>query len=78
MQGAPDQYGDAAKFNAKDMQRAMQRDKLAESKMRTWVRLIVRRALGRKAPPTSPWGFEVRPTAQEFVSRSAPSRRFRT
>ena len=53
MQGAPDQYGDTAKFTAEELQRALQRDQLAETKMLTRIRLIVRRVLGRKNPPTS-------------------------
>jgi hypothetical protein len=54
MQGEPDQYGDTAKFNAEELQRALQRDQLAETRMMAWVRFIVRRVLGRKNPPTSP------------------------
>jgi hypothetical protein len=54
MMGAPDQYGDAAKFHAEDLQRAMQRDQLAKTKRLTRVWLIVRRVLGRQNPPASP------------------------
>jgi hypothetical protein len=52
--GAPDQYGDAAKFHADDLQRAMERDQLAKTQKLTRVRLIVRRVLGRRNPPASP------------------------
>ncbi len=52
--GAPDQYGDAAKLHAEELQRAMQRDQLAKTKKRTRVRIIVRRILGRRNPPASP------------------------
>jgi hypothetical protein len=52
--GGPDQYTDAAKLNAKDLQRAMQRDQLATTRMLSRVRLIVRRVMGRKNPPVSP------------------------
>ena len=48
--GAPDQYGDAAKLHAEDLQRAMQRDQLAKTKKRIRLRLIVRRLLGRQNP----------------------------
>jgi hypothetical protein len=51
MMGAPDQYGDSAKLHAQDLQRAMQRDQLAETKKLTRLRLIVRRVLGRQNPP---------------------------
>jgi hypothetical protein len=50
----PDQGVDAAKFHAQDIQRAMQRDERAEAKMLTWVRLILRRVMGRQNPPASP------------------------
>jgi hypothetical protein len=51
---APDQGVDAAKFHDEDIQRAMQRDELAQTKMLTRVRLILRRVLGRQNPPASP------------------------
>ncbi len=53
MMGSPDQYGDAARFQAEDLQRAMQRDQIAETKKLTRVRQIVRRLLGRQNPPAS-------------------------
>jgi hypothetical protein len=52
--GAPDQHGDAAKFHAEDLQRAMQRAQLTKTNKRTRVRLILRRVLGRRNPPASP------------------------
>jgi hypothetical protein len=55
--GAPDQYGDAARFHADELQRAMQRDQLAKTtrtKTLTRVRRIVRRVLGRPNPPPAP------------------------
>jgi hypothetical protein len=54
MMGAPDQYGDAARLHAGDLQREMQRDQVAKTKKLTRVRLIVRRILGRQNPPASP------------------------
>jgi hypothetical protein len=48
MMGAPDQFGDAAKLHAGELQRAMQRDQLRKTKRLTRVRLIVRRVLGRQ------------------------------
>ena len=54
MTGAPDQYRDEAKLHAADLQRAMQRDQVAKTKMLTRLRLIVRRVLGRQNPPASP------------------------
>jgi hypothetical protein len=54
MGSAPDQYGDAARFHAQELQRAMQRDQRAETKMLTRARLILRRVLGRQNPPVSP------------------------
>ena len=53
---APDPFGDLARFHAQDLQRAAQRDQLAETnktKMLTRVRRIVRRVLGRQDPPAS-------------------------
>jgi hypothetical protein len=50
MIGAPDQYGDAAKVHAGDLQRAMQRDQLGKTRKLARVRLIVRRVLGRQHP----------------------------
>lgn len=52
--GAPDQFGDAAKLHAEDLQRAMQRDQLNKTKRLTRVRLVVRRILGRQNPPAAP------------------------
>lgn len=52
--GVPDQGVDAAKVHAQDIQRAMRRDQRDETKMLTWVRLLVRRVLGRENPPASP------------------------
>jgi hypothetical protein len=54
MSGAPDQYADAAKAHAADLQRAMQRDERAEVRKLARVRLILRRLLGRENPPGSP------------------------
>jgi hypothetical protein len=54
MMGAPDQYGDAAKFHAEDLQRAMQRDQLPKTKKLTRLRLIVWRILGRQNRRASP------------------------
>jgi hypothetical protein len=54
MMGAPDQYGDAAKFHAEDLQRAMQRDQRPKTKKLSRVRLIVQRVLGRQNPSASP------------------------
>ncbi|GEM_PF-3911403 len=51
---APDSNVDAAKFDAGEIQRAMQRDECAQTKMLTRVRLILRRVLGRQNPPGSP------------------------
>jgi hypothetical protein len=48
MIGAPDQYGDAAKLHAGELQREMQRDQLRKTKKLARVRLIVRRVLGRQ------------------------------
>jgi hypothetical protein len=50
---APLDDGDAARFHAQELQRAVQRDKLAETAMMTRVRLILRRILGRQDPPAS-------------------------
>ena len=47
MIGAPDQYGDAAKLHAGELQRAMQRDQLRKTKKLTRARLLLRRILGR-------------------------------
>jgi hypothetical protein len=54
MPGTPDEYVDAAKFHAEDLQRAMQRDQVAKTRMLTRVRRILRRVLGREVPPASP------------------------
>jgi hypothetical protein len=54
MSGAPDQYVDAAKVHAADLQRAMQRRELAKTRKLARVRRIVRRLLGRQNPPASP------------------------
>jgi hypothetical protein len=51
---APDQNVDAAKFHAGEIQRAMQRDEHAQTKMLTRVRLVLRRVLGLQNPPASP------------------------
>jgi hypothetical protein len=51
---APDQGVDAAKFHAKDIQRAVQRDQRTEAKMLARVRLILRRVLRGQNPPASP------------------------
>jgi hypothetical protein len=51
---APDQGVDAAKFHHEDIQRAMQRDELAQTKILTRLRLILRRVLRRQYPPASP------------------------
>ena len=50
----PDQGAEAAKYHAQDIQRAVQRDERAETKMLAWVRLILRRVMGRQNPPASP------------------------
>jgi len=54
MIGTPDEYTDAAKFHAQDLQRAMQRDQVAKTRMLARVRRIVRRVLGRENPSASP------------------------
>jgi hypothetical protein len=51
--GAPDQYGDAAKLHAGDLQRARQRERLAKTKKLTRLRLVVLRILGRQGPPAA-------------------------
>jgi hypothetical protein len=58
----PLNYGDAAKFHAQDLQRAMQRDQRAETKMLSRVRLILRHVLGHQNPPASRRDSDVRPT----------------
>ena len=57
--GAPDQGVDANKFHDNELQRAMQRDQRAETKMLTQVRLILRRVLRRRNPPASPKDSDV-------------------
>ena len=54
MIGTPDEYTAAAKFHAQDLQRAMQRDQVAKTRMLARVRRIVRRVLGRENPSASP------------------------
>jgi hypothetical protein len=45
---APDEWVDANKFHVTDVQRAALRDKRAEARMLTRIRLIVRRIRGRQ------------------------------
>jgi hypothetical protein len=45
---APDEWVDANKFHVTDVQRAALRDKRAEARMLTRIRLILRRIRGRK------------------------------
>jgi hypothetical protein len=54
MPSTPDEYANAAKFHAADLQRAMQRDQVAKTRMLTRVRRVLRRVLGRENPPASP------------------------
>jgi hypothetical protein len=54
MSGAPDQYTDAAKLHAADLQRAMQRRERPRTRKLARVQLILRRLLGRENPPGSP------------------------
>jgi hypothetical protein len=51
MMNTPDQWGDSAKLHAEELQHSMQRDQAVQRKQLTWVRLIVRRILGRQSPP---------------------------
>jgi hypothetical protein len=46
---APDEWVDANKFHVTDVQRAALRDKRAEARMLTRIRLILRRIRGRQA-----------------------------
>jgi hypothetical protein len=50
MSSAPDQYVDAAKVHAADLQRARQRHEGAKARKPGRVRLALRRLLGRQNP----------------------------
>lgn len=66
---SPDQGADAARFHAKEIQASVQRDERAQAEMLSWVRRIVRRILGRQAPPESPLGFERATDCLEAAAR---------
>jgi hypothetical protein len=49
-----EQNSDLTRFRTQEVQRELQRNQLAQAKILSRVRLILRRVLGRQVPPASP------------------------